>query len=156
MPKTSQLILEFRQEGRKIWAIRFYQDGLVKEYSDSTMVYENDDFITRPIPLAWRKLTQLSAAELEKLTTTLRQSYFYALPTQVGDPEGIMDATLYTWIVNLDGRKKTVHAVGSQASNHPLLKMLSELIQEVTADAFDRTEGEELSHNDKDADNTIG
>jgi hypothetical protein len=143
MPKDSHLILEYRQEGRKTWAIRFYQDGLVKEYSDSTMTFEDDQIVTHTLPLAWRKLTQLSAAEFEKLTTALRQSGFFSLQTQIGDPAGIMDATWFTWIINLDGREKTVRAVGPQASTDPVLKLLSELIQDVTADAFDRTAGEE-------------
>jgi hypothetical protein len=143
MPESSELLLEYRQDGRKTWAIRFYLDGLVKEYSDSTMTFEDDQIVTHSLPLAWRKLTQLSAAELEKLTTALRQSGFLSLPSQIGDPTGIMDVTWFTWMVNLDGHEKTVRAVGSQASAEPALKLLSGLIQDVTADAFDRTAGEE-------------
>jgi hypothetical protein len=143
MPKSSKLLLEYRQEGRKIWAIRFYLDGLVQEYSDSTLAFEDDQVVTHTLPLAWRKMTHLSAVELEKLTTTLRQADFFSLPSQVGDPKGVMDATWFTWKVNLDGQEKTVQAVGPQASTNPVLKLLSELIQDVTADAFDRTAGEE-------------
>jgi hypothetical protein len=138
MPKPQHLLLEYRQEGRKAWAIRFYEDGLVKEYSDSTMAFEDDQIVTHALPLAWRKLTRLSSTELEKLASALRQSGFFSLPQQVGDPKGVMDATWFTWMINLDGQKKTVQAVGSQASANPVLKMLSKLIQEVTADAFDR------------------
>ena len=143
MPKKPDLLLEYRQEGRKPWAIRFYRNGLVKEFSDSTMVFEDNQIVIHPLPLAWRNLTQLSTDELEKLTTALRQSGFFSLLQQVGDPIGMMDATWFTWMVNLDGQQKTVRAVGSQASTNPVLKILSELIQDVTADAFDRTAGEE-------------
>jgi len=142
MPQSKDLILEHRQEGRKTWAIQFYRDGLVKQYSDSKMEFENDQIVTHSLPPAWRKLAQLSPAELEKLTTALRQSDFFSLPPQVGDPKGVMDATWFTWMVNLDGQQKTVRAVGSQASTNPVLNILSELIQDVTADAFDRTAGE--------------
>jgi len=143
MPKSLDLLLEYRQEGRKTWAIRFYRDGLVKEYSDSTMAFEDDKIVTHSLPPAWRKLTRLSPAELEKLLAALRQADFFLLAPEVGNPQGIMDATQFTWKMNLDGQQKTVRAVGSQASTNPILKKLSELIQEVTADAFDRQAGEE-------------
>jgi hypothetical protein len=143
MSKSLHLLLEYRQEGRKTWAIRFYRDGLVKQYSDSKMAFENDQIVTHSLPPAWRKLAQLSPAELEKLITALRQADFFSLPPEVGDPQGVMDATQFTWKLNLDGQQKTVRAVGSQASTNPVLKLLSELIQDVTADAFDRTAGKE-------------
>jgi hypothetical protein len=79
------------------------------------------------------------------LITALRQADFFSLPKEVGDPKGVMDATQFTWKMNLDGQQKTVWAVGSQASTNPILKKLSELIQDVTADAFDRTAEEEAS-----------
>ena len=143
MPESVDLIFEYRQEGRKTWAIRFYRNGLVEQYNDSTMAFEGDQFVTHPLPLAWRKLTQLSPVELEKLITSLRQSGFFSLPAEVGDPKGVMDATQFTWKLNLDGQQKTVRAVGSQASTNPVLKLLSELFQNVTAEAFNRTAGKE-------------
>jgi hypothetical protein len=138
MPKSADILLECRQEGRKTWAIRFYQDGLVKEYSDSTMQFENDKVVTHSQPLAWRKLTQLSPAELEKFIKGIRQADFFSLPQVVGDPHKVLDGTQFTWKVNLDDQQKTVQAYGALASNHPSLKLLNELIQEITADAFDR------------------
>jgi hypothetical protein len=143
MPKSLELLLEYRQEGRKTWAIRFYRDGLVKEYSDSTMTFENDKIVTHALAPAWRKLTLLSPAELAKLIESLRQADLFSLPEQVGDPKGVMDATWFTWEINLDGRQKKVRAVGPQASSNPILKSLSELVQKVTADAFDRQAGKE-------------
>ena len=142
MPKSMDLLLECRQEGRKTWAIRFYRDGLVKEYNDSSMAFENDKIVTHSLPPAWRKLTHLSPTELDKLMAALRQADFFSLPPEVGDTKGVMDATHFTWKMNLDGQQKTVRAVGSQASTNPVLKLLSKLIQEVTADAFDRQAGE--------------
>jgi hypothetical protein len=138
MPKSADILLECQQEGRKTWAIRFYQDGLVKEYSDTTMQFENDKIVTHTRPLAWRKLTQLSPAELEKFINGIRKADFFSLPQVVGDPHKVLDGTQFTWKVNLDKQQKTVLAYGSLASNHPSLKLLNELIQDVTADAFDR------------------
>ena len=42
MPKPPHLLLEHRQEVRKTWAIRLFRDGLVKQYNDSKMAFEND------------------------------------------------------------------------------------------------------------------
>ena len=55
----------------------------------------------------------------------------------------IMDASPSTWMVNLDGKKKTVQAAGAEESSNPALKLLREMVQEVTADAFDREGGQE-------------
>jgi hypothetical protein len=140
MTKATDLLLEYRQEGRKTWAIRFYQDGLVREYSDSKMTFENGKIVTHSRPLAWRKLTQLKPAEMEKVHAALRKADVFSLPEQVGDPKRLKDGTRYSWKVYLEGREKTVTAFGPEASNSPGLKLLGEMIQEVTADAFDREE----------------
>ncbi len=143
MPKTLDLLLEYRQEGRKTWAIRFYQNGLVKEYNDSEMAFEDGKIVTHSRPLAWREIAHLSPAELDKFLAAIRKADFFSLPEKVGKPAKIMDGTASTWIVNLDGQHKTIQATGPEASNHPALKLLRETIQEVTADAFDRQAGEE-------------
>ena len=145
MPKSKELLLEYRQEGRKTWAIQFYQDGLVKEYSDSIMAFENDKIVTHSRPLAWREMTRLSPAELAKVVAALRKANFFSLPEQVGDPKRVKDGTQYTWTVNLEGQKRTVRAAGPEVSANPGLKILGEMIQEVTADAFDRQAGEKGS-----------
>ena len=142
MAKTSEILLEYRQDGRKTWAIRFFHSGVVREYSDSRMEFKNGEIVTRPMPLAWREIARLTAGEMDKLLATLRKANFFSLPGQVGDTKGIMDATTFTWTVHMDGQEKTVTAAGSEASNHPALKLLREMIQEVTADAFDRQAGE--------------
>jgi hypothetical protein len=143
MPKSMDLLLEHRQEGRKTWAIRFYRDGLVKEFTDSRMEFENGQIVTHSLPLAWRKLTQLSPAELEKFIAVLREADFFSLPLEIGASNKVMDATHYIWMLNLDGKQKTVRALGSQAADNPILKKFSALIQDVTADSFHRTAGEE-------------
>jgi hypothetical protein len=145
MPKPSNLLLEYRQDGRKTWAIRFYQNGLVKEYSNSEMVFENDQVVTRSRPLAWREIAHLSQAELEKLITRIRQVNFFTLPEKLGDPKRVMDGQQSTWIVNLDGQQKTVLAVEPEATSNPAIKELREMIQDVTADAFDREGNEDKS-----------
>jgi len=137
MAKASDLLLEYRQEGSKTWAIRFYTDGLVKEFNDSEMTFEDDKIVTHTRPLAWRELTKLSPAGLKKLLAALRKAEFFALPDQLGDPTRLKDGTRFTWMMNLNGQKKTVVAFGPQASSSPSLKMLGEMVQEVTADAFD-------------------
>ncbi len=143
MPKTLDLLLEYRQEGRKTWAIRFYQNGLVKEYNDSEMAFEDGKIVTHSRPLAWREIARLSPDELEKFLAAIRKADFFSLPEKVGDSQRVSDASQSTWIVNLDGQHKTVQAAGSQASNNPALKLLREMIQEITADAFDRQGGNE-------------
>jgi hypothetical protein len=145
MPKVKDILLEYRQEGRKTWAIQFYQDGLVKEYSDTSMAFENDKIVTHSRPLAWRELVRLSPAELAKVLAALRKADFFSLPEQVGDPNRVKDGTRYTWIANLEGQKRTVRVVGPEASANPGLKILGEMIQQVTADAFDRQAGEKDS-----------
>ncbi len=142
MPKTLDLLLEYRQEGRKTWAIRFYRNGLVKEYTDSEMKFEEDKFVTRSVPLTWREIARLSPAELEKVMAALRKANFFSLPDKVGDPKRIMDVTQSTWIANLDGKQKTVLAAGAEASSNPALELLREMIHEVTTDAFDRQANE--------------
>ena len=142
MTESKDLLLEYRQEGRKTWAIRFYKDGRVKEFSDSSMAFENDEIVTRLVPLAWREIARLSSAELTKFTTALRQAGLFSLPAQLGAIGRVKDGTQSTWIVNLDGQEKTVLAVEPEASEHPALKSLREMIQEITADAFDRDAGE--------------
>lgn len=141
MAKVSDLLLEYRQEGRNTWAIRFYQDGLVKEYSDSEMAFENDKMVTHARPLAWRELARLSSSELEKLLADLKSVDFFSLPEQMGDPKRVKDGIQFTWTLKMGGQKKTVLAFGPEASTHPALKKLSGLIQDVTANAFDRETG---------------
>jgi len=138
MPKSLDVLIEYRQTGRKTWAIRIYQNGLVKEYTDSEMAFEDGKIVTHSRPLAWREIARLSSPELDKVFTALRKADFFSLPDKVGDPKRIMDGSQSTWIVNLEGQQKTVLAAGAEATNNPALKLLREMIQEVTADAFDR------------------
>ena len=138
MPKTLDLLLEYRQNGRKTWAIRFYQNGLVKEYNDSEMKFEGGKIVTHIRPLAWREVARLSSAELAKFIAALRKANLFSLPEKVGDSKQIMDGTQSTWIVNLDSQHKTILATGAEATNNPALKLMREMIQEVTAEAFDR------------------
>ena len=137
MAKQPDLLLEYSLDGRQTWAYRFYQDGLVKEYSDSEMVFENGKVVTREVPLEWRKLTHLPAPELEKLVKTIRKVDFFSLPDKLGTVGRSSDAPVSTWSVHLDGKVKTVTAVGEDASSHPAIKALRELIQNVTAASFD-------------------
>jgi hypothetical protein len=143
MPKALDLLLEYRQEGRKDWAIRFYQNGVVKQYSDSEMTFENDKIVTHSLPPAWREIARLSPAEQDKFLAAIRKADLFSLPDKIGYPTRIKDGTESTWIVNLDGQKKTIQAAGPEASNNPALKLLREMIQDITADAFDRQAGEE-------------
>jgi len=143
MPKSEDLLLEYRQDGRKTWAVRFYLDGLVEEFSDSKMEYKRGKFTTHPIPLAWRVLTHLSPTELEKVVAALRRSDFLSLPEKLGDSTRVMDGTLSTWTVILDGQQKVVRATGAEATHYPAIKLLREMVQEVTADAFNREADEE-------------
>jgi hypothetical protein len=137
MPKRSDLLLEYRHEGNQAWAMRFYQDGLVKEYSDTRMEFKDGDFVTHEIPLAWRKLVSLDPAELAQVVEALRKADFFALPERIGGRE-VQDGTLFVWTAHLDGKSRTVEALGSAASAHPALKLLSTMVQEVTAQAFKR------------------
>jgi hypothetical protein len=102
------------------------------------MAFENGEIVTHSRPLAWREIAHLSPAELDKFVSALRKADFFSLPEKVGDSTRIMDATQSTWMVNLDGKKKTVQAAGAEATSNPALKLLREMVQEVTADAFDR------------------
>ncbi|MGD0003982.1 MAG: hypothetical protein ABSE06_07120 [Anaerolineaceae bacterium] len=142
MPKSLDLLLEYRQDGRKTWAIRFYQNGLVQEYSDSEMAFVDGKIVTHSRPMAWREIAHLSHTELEKVIVTLRQSDFFSLPGKVGDSRRIMDGAQFTWTVNLDGQLKKVIATGEEASTNRTIKLLRDMIQEVTANAFDREAGE--------------
>ena len=143
MAKVLDLLLEYRQDGSKNWAIRFYQNGLVKQYSDSEMTFEGGKIVTHSLAPAWREIAHLSPAELGKFLAALRKADLFSLPEKIGYPTRIMDGVASTWIVNLDGKKKTIQAAGPEASNNPALKLLRDMIQEVTADAFDRQAGEE-------------
>jgi hypothetical protein len=46
-----------------------------------------------------------------------------------------------TWTVHLDGKEKTLAASGDEATSHPAIKILREMVQEVTASAFNGAEG---------------
>ena len=137
MPKRSDLLLEYRHEGRATWAVRFYRDGQVREYSDTRMEFKDGNFVSQTIPFAWRKLANLVPEELAKVTEALAQADFFALPEQLGDSE-VKDGTTFVWMADLDGKTHTVKARGSGASAHPALKLLSQMVQEVTAMAFQR------------------
>lgn len=143
MPQASDLLLEYRQEGRKTWSMRFYQDGRVEEYSDEMVEFKDGQFITHAIPLEWRDVTVLVPVEMAKVNKALREADFFNLPAQFGDASQVKDGTVFTWTANLEGKSKTVRAVGGEAANHPALKQLSEMIQDVTADAFEREAGED-------------
>lgn len=138
MPETKNLLLAYRQETRYPYALRFYCDGLVEEYSDRYMAFEDGQVVTHSQPLEWRAIARLNAEELRRLEEILRQSGFAALPGQVGSPAHSHDAAHYTWTATIDGTQKTVEAYGAAADRQPALKALSEAIQAITADAFDR------------------
>ncbi len=102
------------------------------------MAFEDGKIVTHSRPLAWRAIAHLSPAELDKVVTALRQADFFSLPENLGNSTRVMDASHSTWTVNLGGQQKTVIATGAEASTNPAIKLLREMIQEVTADAFDR------------------
>jgi hypothetical protein len=138
MTDNSDVLLEYRQNGRETWAIRFFPNGLVEEYSNQYLTFENGQIVSHSQPLKWRKVAQLNSNELEKFLTTLRESGFFSLPDEVGNLGQVRDGTLFTWKISLDGRQKTVLSAGSAASENPSLKSLSSLVQRITAEAFDR------------------
>lgn len=137
MPQTD-LLLEHVMHHGSPWAIRFYQDGRVEEYSDQTLDFENDQIVTNTQPLEWRPLTKLSVEELESLKDAIRQSGILALPNQVGSPEQVMDGAISEWYAHLGERENRLSAWEPQASQHPGLKELSVAIQTITAAAFNR------------------
>jgi len=130
-------MLVYQHEGRQPWALRFYASGLVKEYSDSEMEFRGGEFVTRPIPLAWRKTAQLTPEELQQVIDTIRAVDFFQLPDRIGGPRPV-DGMEFVWTACLDGQKKTVRAVGPQATDHPALYRLRVLVQEVLAQAAQR------------------
>jgi hypothetical protein len=137
MPQ-SDLLLEHILHHRSPWAIRFYQDGRVDEYSDQTVRFENDQIVTHEQPPEWRPLTHLSVDELDALKDAIRQSGILALPKQVGNPEQVMDGAVAEWYARLGERENRLSAWEPQASEHPGLKELSVAIQTITASAFNR------------------
>lgn len=137
MPQ-SVLLLEHTLHHRSPWAIRFYQDGHVEEYSDQTMSFENDQIVTREQPLEWRPLTRLSTEELDSLKDAIRQSGILTLPSQVGSPQQVLDGAVSEWYARLGDRENRLSAWEPQASQHPGLKELSVAIQTITAAAFNR------------------
>jgi hypothetical protein len=139
----AEILLEHSLEGRDDWQVRVYRDGRVEEYSERYMTYEDDEFITHQPPPKWRPLTTLSPEELERLISVLRSSDFFEMPDSLGDRDRILDGTLVTWSGYLDGKSKTVTAIGSQATHHPALKLLGETFDLITAAAFRRDAGKE-------------
>ena len=146
LKKRSDLILEYRQEGRQTWAIRFYQDGQVEEYNDTEMVFEDGKVISHSLPLAWRKLVRLSAAELKRVQDALRKADIFSLPEQIGDSRQANDGILHVWSVYVDGQQKMVQAYDPEASSSPGLRLLASMVQEISADAFEREAENEKSH----------
>lgn len=134
----SELLLEHSLLKRSPWAIRFYQDGRVEEYSDQVMVFENNQVVTHQQPLEWRPLTILSDDELEALKDAIRQSDILNLPERVGQPVDVADGAVAEWYARLGDRENRLTAWEPQASNHPGLIELSVAIQTITAAAFNR------------------
>lgn len=134
----TDLLLEHTLKKRSPWAIRFYADGRVEEYSDQEMVFENNEIITRSLPLEWRPLTLLSAEELEALKDAIRQSGILELPEKVGDAQRVRDGAVSEWYARLGGKEIRLTAWEPDASQHPGLKELSVAIQTITAAAFNR------------------
>jgi len=145
MEDAAKLLLEYRQEGRKTWAIRFYQDGQVMEYSDSEMAFENGEIITRTRPLAWRKLVRLSSEELKKLHSAMERADLASLPAQIGEANRTSDGVCHIWIFKDGSQTKTIYAYDPEASSSESLYLMSETIQTLTADAFERVADEEDS-----------
>lgn len=138
----SDLILEHTLHHRTPWAIRFYADGRVEEYSDQVMRFENDQIVTHQQPLEWRPLTKLSDEELDSLKDAVRQSGILSLPAQVGNPNQVQDGAVAEWYARLGERENRVAAWEPEASENPGLKELSVAIQTITAAAFNREAGE--------------
>jgi hypothetical protein len=143
MAKSEDLILEYRQEGRLTWAIQFYRNGLVKEFSDSSMDFIEGQIVTLSKPLAWRNLAHLDSGEMKKLVEVMGKVDFFALPGKLGDAGRVKDGTRSTWTMNLEGKSKVVVAFGKEATSNEVLKTLREAIQAVTADAFKRRSSED-------------
>ena len=138
---ASTLLLEHTLHKNSPWAIRFYQDGRVQEYSDQTMSFENNQIVTHWQPLEWRPLTVLSAEELAALEDAIRQSDLLNLPEQVGSPAQVMDGAVAEWYARLGDQEKRLTAWEPQASKHPGLGELSVAIQTITASALKRHAG---------------
>jgi hypothetical protein len=134
----SDLMLEHTLHKASPWAIRFYQDGRVEEYSDQFMAFENNQIVTHTQPPEWRPLTVLSKDELEALKDAIRDSGILSLPEKVGDPQLVMDGAVAEWYARLGDKENRLSAWEPQASNHPGLKELSVAIQTITASAFNR------------------
>lgn len=141
MPE-SDLLLEHTLHHRTPWAIRFFADGRVEEYSDQVMVFENDQIVTRQQPLEWRPLTQLSPEELDSLKDAIRHSGILTLPKQVGNPKQVQDGAVAEWYARLGERENRISAWEPEASEDPGLKELGVAIQTITAAAFNREEDE--------------
>lgn len=139
----AELLLEHSLEGHEDWRVRVYRDGRVEEFSDRYMTYDGGEFITHQQRPKWRPLTTLSSEEMEKLISALRSSDFFEMPDTLGDRARISDGTLVTWSGYLDGKKKTVIAMSSQATHHPALKLLGETLDQINASAFRRGAGKE-------------
>ena len=136
--ESTEVLLERRQEGRQVWAQRVYHDGRVEDYRDRDLVVEEGNFVEHKIALKWRPSTILRPEEVNELIQALHSSGFFDLPEEIGDSSEYFDAPVFTWTVNLEDRQKTVIVVGPDATHNPAIKLLRELLTELTAAGYRR------------------
>ncbi len=135
---NTDLLLEWLVDSGTQWGTRIYSDGRVEEYSDKDMTFDGKDFITRRVPLQWRPLTHLAAAEQHRLTSAIAAAGFFALPAQVAPAPRLEDGTTSTWTVARDGKQHRVTAHEAGAAQNAALQQLGKVVQEVTAAALQR------------------
>jgi hypothetical protein len=136
---NADLLLEYLVETRTHWGTRIYGDGRVDEYTDREMTFDGSDFVTRTVPLQWRPLTKLSSDELAQLRHAIQAAHFFTLPAHLEPSPGLKDGTTSAWTITLGGRQHHVTAHEAGADHNAALHRLSQVVQELTAAALQRT-----------------
>jgi len=135
----SSPILQYVMYGQHTWGTRVFADGRVDEYSDQEVdLTEDGDLKTRPVPLEWRSRTQLSAAEVQRLTDAVHRSQILDLPARLEPSGTVHDGSTTVWTINLDCKHHEVTARGSQQAKHPNLETLRTTFEDIVADALNR------------------
>lgn len=116
------LFVEYLVQGRTSWGTRLHADGRSEEWTDAG---------------GWQPLVRVPGPDVASFADLVRRSGFFDLPASI-DAEGIEDAPLLSWTIELDGRRHRVDASDPGPALDPILRDLDIELQRIVGEALNR------------------
>jgi len=113
--------------------------GDVLDRSSTNVYYDGSEWHFDPQPLAWRRVTTLEPAELERLREAIGASGFMDAEPEVRPSGTSIGGTNVTWTATHDGRSHTVRLYGVPDVSSPEVDALQAAVEATIAGALQRS-----------------